>query len=70
MDNAGAAVSLIFPILYVVICVALVFGVFRAFRNLESIKQQNARLRKHLVRLHTETNQLMREILAELQARK
>jgi hypothetical protein len=70
MDNPGAVVSLVISVFLLIACVSFVFGVFRAFRNLEAIKQQNARLRRQLVKLHTETNQLMREILTELQARK
>jgi hypothetical protein len=59
MFDPGAFAFMIFPILYVVICVALLFGVFRAFRNLAK-----------LVELQIEANDLSRELIDEFRAKK
>ena len=47
------------PGIYLLVWVALVIGAFLAFRNLS-----------RLVRLQTESNQLLRELLDELESRK
>jgi hypothetical protein len=60
MENGAAfIISVILPLIYLIICIAFVLGIFRAFRNLEK-----------LVGLHAEANQLRRELLAEFKARK
>jgi hypothetical protein len=47
------------PVIYLLIWLALVIGAFLAFRNLS-----------RLVRLQTESNLLLRELLDELESRK
>ena len=49
----------LFPVVYLLVWVTLVIGAFVAFRNLS-----------RLVRLQTESNQLLRELLDELESRK
>jgi len=69
-DHAQDIGSLIILLPGTVLVIVLIWFMFRSARNIKSIRNRNAQFWDKTLALQAESNQLMREILAELRERK